>query len=139
METEMRLLSKQAADEEAIRVFAENVRQLLLAPPLGSKTVLAVDPGFRTGCKVCCLDSGGELLHDDVIYPHLGETQSSRAADTVKHLCAEFGVEVIAVGNGTTGRETETFLRGLGLPGDITGCHGQRKRGLNIFRIRSRT
>ncbi len=116
METEIRMTTKKRADAEAIRVFADNLRQLLLAPPLGQKRVLALDPGFRTGCKLVCLDAQGKLLHFDAIFPHLSEKARGQAADTVRKLCARFRIEAIAVGNGTAGRETETFLRTLGLP-----------------------
>ena len=119
METEIRTLTKKRADEEAIRVFAENLRQLLLAPPLGQKNVLAIDPGFRTGCKVVCLDRQGKLLHTDTIFPHQSEKEAARAAETVMELCDRFQVEAIAVGNGTAGRETETFVKGLNLPNQI--------------------
>jgi protein Tex len=119
METEIRTLTKKGADEEAIRVFAENLRQLLLAPALGQKNVLAIDPGFRTGCKVVCLDRQGKLLHTDMIFPHQSEREAARAAETVMELCDRFQVEAIAVGNGTAGRETETFLKGLTLPSRI--------------------
>ncbi|MCX2478382.1 Tex family protein [Pedobacter sp. MC2016-15] len=117
METELRLLSKQKADEEAIRVFAENARQLLLAAPMGQKNVLAIDPGFRTGCKVVCLDRQGKLLENTTIYPHTGQGNVKNAADTIQKLCAKYEVEAIAIGNGTAGRETEVFVRGLGLAG----------------------
>jgi len=117
LETEIRLAAKIRADTEAIRVFADNLRQLLLDPPLGSKTLLALDPGYRTGCKVVCLDRQGKLLHHDVVYPHSGPGKEKEAARTVEELCARFGVEAVAVGNGTAGRETEAFLRGLRLPG----------------------
>ncbi|MEY3442888.1 MAG: hypothetical protein RLZZ519_1169 [Bacteroidota bacterium] len=119
METEMRLESKRKADVEAIKVFAENMRQLLLAAPLGSKRVLALDPGFRTGCKVVVLDPQGKLLRNDVIYPHTGSGQAAQAAAKAKALVEEFKIEAIALGNGTAGRETESFLRGLGLPKDL--------------------
>ncbi len=119
MGTEIRLATKKRADEEAIRVFAENLRQLLLAPPLGQKNVLAVDPGFRTGCKVVCLDRQGKLVHTETIYPHLSEKGSSEAAARIVTLCERFNVEAIAIGNGTAGRETETFIKRLGLPGEI--------------------
>ncbi len=118
METEMRLATKKAADAEAIRVFAGNLRQLLLAPPLAQKRVLAVDPAFRTGCKVACLDAQGKLLHHETIYPHSGDRQRAKAAATITALCERFSVEAVAVGNGTAGRETEAFLRSLGLRGD---------------------
>ncbi|MGC2423314.1 MAG: Tex family protein [Nitrospirota bacterium] len=120
METETRLNTKKRAEIEAIRVFAENLRQLLLAPPLGQKNVLAVDPGFRTGCKLVCLDRQGQLLHHDVIYPSMSEGAKAESAAKVRSLCGRFEIEVIAVGNGTAGRETESFLRGLDLPKSIS-------------------
>ena len=116
METEVRLATKKAADVEAIRVFAENLRQLLLAPPLGQKTVMAIDPGFRTGCKLVCLDRQGKLLLNDTIYPHQSEKLAGEARAKVLGLCEKFAIEAIAIGNGTAGRETETFIRALGLP-----------------------
>ena len=115
METELRLLSKQKADEEAIRVFAENARQLLLAAPMGQKNVLAIDPGFRTGCKVVCLDRQGKLLENTAIYPHTGQGNVKNAADTIQKLCVKHEIEAIAIGNGTAGRETEVFVRSLNL------------------------
>jgi uncharacterized protein len=115
METEIRNLAKAKADEEAIRVFAENARQLLLAAPMGQKVVLAIDPGFRTGCKVVCLDQQGKLLENTTIYPHTGQGNVKKAADTVRELCSKHGVEAIAIGNGTAGRETEVFVRSLNL------------------------
>ncbi len=117
METEIRLETKKRADEAAIRVFADNLRQLLLAPPLGQKNVLAIDPGFRTGCKVVCLDRQGKLLHNDTIYPHFSDEGKAKAAETIRQLAERFSIEAIAVGNGTAGRETEAFVRGLGLAG----------------------
>jgi uncharacterized protein len=120
METEIRLATKKRADETAIRVFADNLRQLLLAPPLGQKAVLAVDPGFRTGCKTVCLDRQGKLLHHENIYPLLSEKGRDEASRTVKKLCSQFGIEAIAVGNGTASRETEAFLRSLDLPQGIS-------------------
>ena len=117
METEVRLLTKKRADEEAIRVFAENARQLLLAAPLGQKRILAIDPGFRTGCKVVCLDEQGKLLENTTIYPHTGAGGAAEAQKTVEHLVNIHAVEAIAIGNGTAGRETETFVRKLNLPG----------------------
>jgi protein Tex len=119
METEVRMSSKKRADEEAIRVFADNLRQLLLSAPLGQKTVLALDPGFRTGCKLVVLDKQGKLLHNENVYPHTGNRQAQEAASTVKYLANKFEVEAIAIGNGTASRETETFVRGLGLPANI--------------------
>ncbi len=119
METEARLLTKSRADQTAIEVFAQNVQQLLMAPPLGQKTVLAIDPGFRTGCKMVCLDRQGNLRHTETIYPHQGPGSAAKAGDTIMELCQKFQVEAIAIGNGTAGRETETFLRTLKLPSDI--------------------
>jgi len=116
METELRVLTKQKADEEAIKVFAENARQLLLAAPMGQKNVLAIDPGFRTGCKVVCLDKQGQLLENTAIYPHTGQGNVKNAAATIQQLCEKHQVEAIAIGNGTAGRETESFVRGLSLP-----------------------
>jgi len=116
METELRVLTKQKADEEAIRVFAENARQLLLAAPMGQKNVLAIDPGFRTGCKVVCLDKQGQLLENTAIYPHTGQGNVKNAEIVIKQLCEKHNIEAIAIGNGTAGRETETFVRSLNLP-----------------------
>jgi uncharacterized protein len=113
METEIRLTTKKRADEEAIQVFVENVRQLLLAPPLGQKNVLAIDPGFRTGCKVICLDRQGKLLHTETIYPLQSEKAAAEAGSKILEMCERFRIEAIAVGNGTAGRETETFIRSL--------------------------
>jgi uncharacterized protein len=118
METEIRLMTKKRADEEAIRVFAENLRQLLLAAPLGQKRVLAIDPGFRTGCKVACLDAQGKLVHHETIFL-LSEKSSAEAAVRIRDLCRRFEIEAIAIGNGTASRETETFIRGLDLPRTI--------------------
>ncbi len=119
METEIRLATKKRADEEAIRVFVENLRQLLLAPPLGQKNILAIDPGFRTGCKAVCLDRQGKLLHNETIYPLQSEKLAADAGSKVRELCERFDIEAVAVGNGTGGRETEAFIRGLNLPGRI--------------------
>ncbi len=116
METEVRLLTKKRADEEAIRVFAENARQLLLAAPLGQKRMMAIDPGFRTGCKVVCLDEQGKLLEYTAIFPHTGAGQAKEAEKTVAHLFERYKIEAIAIGNGTAGRETEVFVRQLNLP-----------------------
>ncbi len=115
METEVRMTSKKAADEEAIRIFAGNLRQLLLAAPLGQRNILAIDPGFRTGCKVVCLDSQGKLLHADAIFPHFGDSKAVQAGQKIRDFCDRFHVDAIAIGNGTAGRETETFIRGLSL------------------------
>ena len=119
MEGEARMHFKKRADEEAIRVFADNLRELLLASPLGQKSVLAIDPGFRTGCKVVLLDRQGKLLANDVIYPEKGARDLAEAAELVKAVVKKFNVEAIAIGNGTAGRETETFIRKLGLPSAI--------------------
>jgi len=115
MEGEARLYFKKKADEEAIRVFAENLRELLLASPLGQKNVLAIDPGFRTGCKVVCLDRQGKLLMHEVIYIEQSSRAAFEAADAIKSLCKKYSVEAIAIGNGTAGRETEAFVKKLGL------------------------
>jgi len=115
METELRVFTKQKADEEASRVFAENARQLLLAAPMGQKNVLAIDPGFRTGCKVVCLDQQGQLLENTAIYPHTGQGNVKNASFTIQQLCEKHNVEAIAIGNGTAGRETEAFVRALNL------------------------
>jgi uncharacterized protein len=119
METEVRVATKERADDEAIRVFAENLRELLLASPLGQKQVLAIDPGFRTGCKVVCLDAQGKLLHADTIYPLGSEGPREEAAARLREFCRRFQVEAVAVGNGTGGRETEAFVRDVNLPGKI--------------------
>jgi protein Tex len=116
METETRVEAKRAADEDAIRVFAGNLRELLLAPPLGGKRVMAVDPGLRTGCKVVCLDRQGGLLATDTLFLAAGAPSRERAAGALLRLCREHRVEAVAVGNGTGGREAETFIRGLDLP-----------------------
>ncbi|MEN9387022.1 MAG: hypothetical protein RLZZ185_1763 [Bacteroidota bacterium] len=117
MENEMRAEAKKRADEEAIRVFAENVRQLLLAAPLGQKRVLALDPGFRTGCKLVCLDQQGTLLDNTAVYPHTGPGQAQEAAHTITAWVKKYQVQAIAIGNGTAGRETEAFVRNLKLEG----------------------
>ncbi len=114
METEMRIDTRKRADAEAIRVFAQNLRQLLLASPLGEKPVLALDPGLRTGCKLVCLNAQGGLLHDDVIFP---DRKTQAATDTVRALCQKYQIAAIAIGNGTGGRETERFVRSLQIPG----------------------
>ncbi len=112
METEIRLMTKERADAEAIRVFADNLRQLLLAPPLGAKRVMGVDPGFRTGCKIVLLDRQGKLLHHDVFYLH----SPDKATRLISHLVEAHGVEAAAIGNGTAGRETEAFFKSLTFP-----------------------
>jgi uncharacterized protein len=113
METETRLHAKERADTEAIKVFVDNLRQLLLAPPLGTKRVMGIDPGFRTGCKLVCLDQQGKLLHYDTVYPHMSEKKALAETGKIKSLCEKFDIEVIAVGNGTAGRETETFVKAV--------------------------
>lgn len=119
METEVRNLTKQKADEAAIKVFAENARQLLLEAPVGELRVMAVDPGFRTGCKVVCLDEQGKLLYNTAVYPHTGAGQLAAAEKEIKDLANKYKIQAIAVGNGTAGRETEAFLRKLQLE-DVT-------------------
>jgi len=119
METEVRLETKKRADAEAIRIFAENLHQLLMAPPLGQKRIMGVDPGFRTGCKIVLLDKQGKLLHHDVIYPHNSTEQAEKEARKICQLCEQFRIEAVAIGNGTAGRETETFFRSAGLPSAI--------------------
>ena len=116
METETRAEAKRRADAAAIGVFALNLRQLLLAAPLGQKRVLAIDPGVRTGCKTVVLDAQGQLVHDEVIYPDQGQQRTRDAADTIRRLVETYRVEAIAIGNGTGGRETEAFVGTLGLP-----------------------
>jgi uncharacterized protein len=118
METEVRLLTKKKADEEAIKVFTENLKQLLLGAPLGEKSVMAIDPGFRTGCKLVCLGPQGQFLHYEAIFPH-EQRRAAEAGMNVKGLVQKFGVEAIAIGNGTAGRETEAFVKSLGLPKSV--------------------
>lgn len=113
IENEFRLLSKNKADEEAIKVFAENLRQLLLASPLGSKRVLALDPGFRTGCKVVCLDEQGNFIHNSTIYPHPPQQDEQKAKAELKFLVDRYEIEAIGIGNGTAGRETEQLVRSI--------------------------
>jgi len=117
IETEFDKLSKDKADGEAIKIFADNLRQLLLSPPLGQKRVLAIDPGYRTGCKVVCLDAQGALLTNDVIYP---DRQTAQAGQTVQALVRKHQIETIAIGNGTAGRETEQFIKGLSFDQPVT-------------------
>jgi len=119
METEMRQMAKERADAEAIRVFTENLRQLLLAPPLGQKNVLAIDPGFRTGCKVVCLDRQGKLVHNETIYPHPPQNEVKEAIHKLKSLVNAYKIEAIAIGNGTAGRETERLVRNIGWDRDL--------------------
>jgi len=119
METAARLGLKKRADQEAISVFASNLRELLLAPALGQKAVVAIDPGFRTGCKLVALDPQGKLLFDSVIYPTHGARQQGEAKDLLLGICKQFKIDAIAIGNGTAGRETEAFIKGCGLPKTI--------------------
>ena len=111
--------AKEKADKESIQVFGENLRQLLLAAPVGQKRVMAIDPGFRTGCKVVCLDAQGQLLHHDVIFPHPPVSKKIQAITTVADLVEKYQIEVIAIGSGTAGRETEDFVRRVGLPEEV--------------------
>lgn len=113
MENEFRALAKARADEEAIKVFAENLRQLLLSAPLGNKRILAIDPGFRSGCKVVCLNEEGKLLTDDIIYPHEPQHELAKATEKTKQLVQKFNIEAIAIGNGTAGRETEELVKNI--------------------------
>ena len=113
IETEFAALSKEKADVQAIKVFAENLRQLLLAPPLGQKRVLGIDPGFRTGCKIVCLDAQGNLLHNETIYPHPPQKEKYKAITKIISLVNTYGIEAVAIGNGTAGRETEQFVTNL--------------------------
>lgn len=119
METEMRQWAKEKADADAIRVFAENLRQLLLAPPLGQKNVLAIDPGFRTGCKVVVLDKQGRLVHNETIYPHPPQLEVKESIHKLKSLTNAYKIEAIAIGNGTAGRETEQLIRAIPFTGDM--------------------
>jgi uncharacterized protein len=111
--------AKVKADQESIRIFGENLRQLLLAPPVGQKRVLAIDPGFRTGCKVVCLDEQGNLLHNEAIFPHPPVSEKVKSIQTVSALVQKYGIEVIAIGNGTASRETEDFIKRVPLPQDV--------------------
>ncbi len=120
LETEMRTLYKEKADEVAVKVFAENLRQLLLAAPLGKKRVLALDPGFRTGCKVVILNELGALVHNETIYPHPPQNEHGKAAAKIAHLVQAYKIDVIAIGNGTAGRETEDFIKSIRFDRDIT-------------------
>nr|WP_320118576.1 Tex family protein [uncultured Marinifilum sp.] len=113
IETEFAKSSKEAADKEAIRVFSENLRQLLLASPLGQKRVLAIDPGYRTGCKIVCLDAQGNLLHNETIYPHAPQNQGKMAAKKLTNMVETYNIQAIAIGNGTASRETERFVTNL--------------------------
>ena len=120
IETDIRLSTKKQADEEAIRVFAENLRQLLLSAPMGQKAILGIDPGFRTGCKIVCLDQQGKLLYHDAIFPNDPQNRKAEAGAIILALCQKYEVEAIAIGNGTASRETESFVKSIGLPAHIT-------------------
>ncbi len=132
METEARMYTKTRADSEAIRVFAENLRQLLLSPPLGAKRVMGIDPGFRTGCKVACLDRQGTLLHHDTIYPHMSQKKALEDTAKIKTLCNQFQTEAIAVGNGTAGRETEAFVKAV-LPPEMVQVLMVNESGASVY------
>lgn len=119
IETEFANISKELADKEAIRIFVKNLEQLLMSAPLGQKRVLALDPGFRTGCKLVCLDAEGNLLHNEAIYPHPPKNEKAQAASKIWTLVKQYKTEAISIGNGTASRETEEFVRGLGLPSNI--------------------
>jgi protein Tex len=119
METEIRLETKKRADETAIRVFSDNLRELLLSSPLGQKRVMGIDPGIRTGCKVVCMDRQGNLLHHETIFPFSSEDAKKAAADTIVRLSVQHRTEAIAIGNGTAGRDSEAFVKALGLPKEI--------------------
>lgn len=119
IETEFRISSKEKADEGAVKVFAENLRQLLLAAPLGQKRILALDPGYRTGCKLVCLDDQGKLLHNETIYPHPPQNETADAMRKVNSLVEQFRIEAIAIGNGTASRETENFIRKIRFHRDV--------------------
>lgn len=111
IETEFRISSKEKADEGAVKVFAENLRQLLLSPPLGQKRILALDPGFRTGCKLVCIDEKGDLIHNETIYPHPPQSETADAMRTLSRLVEQYKIEAISIGNGTASRETEQFVK----------------------------
>lgn len=119
IETEFAALSKEKADEEAIRIFVRNLEQLLMSSPLGEKRVMGIDPGFRTGCKVVCLDSEGNLLHNETIYPHPPKSERLQAMKKVMTLVSQYHIEAISIGNGTAGRETEEFIEHLDLPENV--------------------
>ena len=119
IENETINLAKERADLDSVRVFGENLRQLLLAPPLGQKRTLAIDPGFRTGCKVVCLDAQGALLHNDTIYPHPPVNEKVMAMKKLSNMVEAYKIEVVAIGNGTASRETEQFIKRLALPANV--------------------
>ncbi len=119
IETEFRNLSKEKADAGAIKVFVDNLRQLLLSPPLGQKRVLAIDPGYKSGCKIVCLDAQGNLLHNETIYPHAPQKETKQAAKKISSLVDAYKIDAISIGNGTASRETEAFIRKLQYPHEI--------------------
>jgi protein Tex len=119
METEFKNAAKEIADDEAIKVFAENLRQLLLAPPLGQKNVLAIDPGYRTGCKIVCLDAQGNLLHNETIYPHQPQNETAKSIKKIDTLIESYKIDAIAIGNGTASRETESLIKHIKFSRDI--------------------
>jgi uncharacterized protein len=133
IETEFKNSSKAKADEEAIRVFSENLRQLLLSPPLGPKVTMAIDPGFRTGCKLVCLDQQGNLLHHDTIFPHPPQPKVDEATEKVSGLLKKYKVEAIAIGNGTAGRETERFIKSLIGESSTTEIFMVNEAGASIY------
>ena len=133
METEFRKVSKEKADEEAIRVFADNLRQLLLSSPLGEKNVLAIDPGYRTGCKIVCLDRQGALLHHDVIFPHPPQNETARSVSKLLTLTDKFSIEAIAIGNGTASRETEEFVKQYLTPSGSIKVYVVSEAGASIY------
>lgn len=124
--------AKQKADDEAIRFFANNLRQLLFAPPLLHKSVLAIDPGYRTGCKVACLNPQGTMLHHTVVYPTAPRNDTAGAGATIRHLVTQYGIEAIAIGNGTASRETEAFVRSLSL-GDAISIYVVSESGASVY------
>ena len=132
IENEVISAAKEKADVEAIRVFGENLRQLLLAPPVGQKRTLAIDPGFRTGCKVVCLDAQGKLLHNDTIYPHPPVSEKIVAMKKISQMVEAYKIEVIAIGNGTAGRETEAFIQKIALPEGVR-VYSVREDGASVY------
>ena len=124
--------SRQKADEEAIRIFVRNLEQLLMASPLGQKRVMGIDPGFRTGCKVVCLDEQGNLLHHDVIFPHPPRSERVQSMLTIGKLIEKYQVQAISIGNGTAGRETEDFINHLELP-EGTEVYSVSEDGASIY------
>lgn len=138
IETEFAGASKGKADEEAIRVFAENLKQLLLTPPLGQKRIMGIDPGFRTGCKVVCLDAQGNLLHNETIYPHQPQNQYARAGLKLVTLTEQYKVEAVAIGNGTAGRETEELVKSLHLK-NVEVFLVSEEWGFGVFRLEDST